>query len=71
MTRTFLIALDLGDDTTDLNLIANEIQDDLEAGGYAVESVKVWQSPNEIPIPGLPLQSLGLPPAEPPPTPFV
>lgn len=45
MIRTFLVALELGDDSTDLSILAADVQDSLMQDGFEVSSVKPWDSP--------------------------
>lgn len=46
MIRTFLVAVDLGSEATDLQLMAEDIQDSLTQDGFEVSSVKPWDSPS-------------------------
>jgi len=46
MIRTFLVALELGQDSTELSVLAADIQDSLMQDGFEVSSVKPWDSPS-------------------------
>lgn len=46
MIRTFLVAVELGQDSTDLSILAEDIQDSLMQYGFEVSSVKPWDSPS-------------------------
>ena len=46
MIRTFLVAVELGQDSTDLSILAEDIQDALMQDGFEVSSVKPWDSPS-------------------------
>jgi hypothetical protein len=45
MIRTFLVAVDLGSDPTDLSILAEDLKDSLMQDGFEVSSVKPWDSP--------------------------
>lgn len=46
MIRTFLVAVELGTDATDLSILAEDIQDSLTQDGFEISSVKPWDSPS-------------------------
>lgn len=45
MIRTFLVAVELGADPTDLSILAEDLKDSLMQDGFEVSSVKPWDSP--------------------------
>lgn len=46
MIRTFLVAVELGSDPTDLSILAEDLKDSLTQDGFEISSVKPWDSPS-------------------------